>query len=96
MKLFKQCPRCLGRGTMTTDRGALLRCDNCLGDGVIVATPAEIMAAHPKCGECEHRGHIPTFAIGFEFIYCVNPESAFAGQSVDPTTDYCNKWESKP
>lgn len=53
------------------------------------ATPAEIMAAHPKCGECRHKDH-STF---WGFDECVaNPLYPIR---IDPTTDYCNKWEGK-
>jgi hypothetical protein len=50
------------------------------------ATPAEIMAAHPKCGECRN------FRKGdsWEGDHCVLV-SYYRAES----TDYCNKWEAK-
>jgi hypothetical protein len=53
------------------------------------ATPAEIMAKHPKCNTCkywhydesDHSGDVG-FCRLIDNEVCVN--------------DYCNKWESKP
>ena len=52
------------------------------------ATTAEIMAAHPKCGECRHC----TVALDGQG-WCGSCMRTFF--SVNPDTDYCNKWEAK-
>jgi len=53
------------------------------------ATPAEIMAAHPKCGECMY-----WLKNAFQELVCFNEESRLRYARTD-VTDYCNKWEEK-
>lgn len=45
------------------------------------ATPADIAAAHPKCGTCEHKHP--------EYGYCTNRNSRCWYEEVNPLTDYC-------
>lgn len=53
------------------------------------STPAEIMAAHPKCGECRH-----WLKNTYEEFVCFNEESRVHLDRTDEA-EYCNKWEAK-
>jgi hypothetical protein len=53
------------------------------------ATPAEIMASHPKCGECEH---VMVFT---DKPVCRHYSAKMRMQRVDPEKDYCRHWEGK-
>ena len=72
-----------------------LRTNGHLNGGWRYATPAEIMAEHPKCVECRHVTQRLALATGFAWKECDNKESLHFGIEVYPTTDYCNKWEPK-
>jgi hypothetical protein len=59
-----------------------------------LATPADIAAAHPKCGTCDHFERQTDWNGAGA---CINPESPHnlhddslhCRSEVDPTTDYC-------
>jgi hypothetical protein len=57
------------------------------------ATTAEIMEAHPVCNQCKFMDHIRGETV--DDWECDNDNSPCFGRSINPTTDYCNKWEAK-
>ncbi len=61
------------------------------------ATPDEIKAAHPKCGECRHWGTDQiTMPIDRELPCALTYDSDYdAYDWKDGLNDYCNKWEAK-
>ncbi len=69
--------------------------NGCKIDVPVEATPAEINDAHPKCGVCMHVKHHFRFSRGFEWHACEHPARQCHDMRVNPTTDYCNKWEPK-
>ena len=52
------------------------------------ATPADIAAAHPKCGTCDY---VREFKDCGETLWheCENRQSAYWADHVNPLTDYC-------
>lgn len=56
---------------------------------IIPATNAEIMDAHPTCGECEH---VMVFT---DKPVCRHYSSQMRMQRVDPEKDYCRHWEKE-
>ena len=54
------------------------------------ATTAEIMASHPKCGECRHYE-----TDGFHIPFCASRTSPSRTMEIHPTADYCRHWEGK-
>jgi hypothetical protein len=62
------------------------------------ATPAEIMAEHPKCGECRHWGNERFNTPGLDReLPCTltYDDDCDAYDWKDGLNDYCNKWEAK-
>jgi hypothetical protein len=55
------------------------------------ATPAEIKAAHPKCGTCRHSVHIPNEL----FKYCKNHNSSNNYRRPVGDNHYCPHHEPK-
>jgi hypothetical protein len=54
-------------------------------------TPAEIKAAHPKCGSCDYA--VKPDPRGMTF--CGNQSTILTGYAVNPTTHYCPHHQPK-
>jgi len=95
MKLLMECPDCSGRIWYVDGKGEQVQCERCLATGLVEATPAEIMQAHPVCRDCKHIEQQLAIAMGHAWQQCNNYNSPCYCCGVT-TTDYCNKWEAKP